>query len=83
MIRNVRKLRKPPAAELGEHFALAGYRIRENAVKGRDAVGRDNEQFIAEIEDFADFAAAKFGDAGKVAGQEIHVRNQEIKILRA
>ena len=34
-------------------------------VEGGEAIGRDEEERLAEIEDFAHFAAAQFFDAGK------------------
>jgi hypothetical protein len=49
-----------------QDFPFLGNPIRHNAVEGRDPVGGDNEQRIAQIEDFPDFAALQLAKAWKI-----------------
>ena len=59
-----RGLRKPEMRELGQHLALARDAIGHDAIEGRNAVGSNKEQAVAQVEDFPHFAALQPGDAG-------------------
>ena len=60
------ELAKPERGNLIQNGAFLRNRIGENDVEGREAIGSDEEQGFAEIEDLADFAGAEFGNAGQV-----------------
>ena len=51
---------EPKRGELIQHCALVGNRIRQNHVEGRKAIGHDEKECIAKIENFAHLAAAHF-----------------------
>jgi hypothetical protein len=63
---------EPEGREAVEHLAFSGDGIWQNAVEGRYPVGCNKQKILSEIEDFTDFAAAEFLDAGQVAVDEIH-----------
>ena len=56
---------KPKRGQLIQDRAFARNRIWENDVKSRKPIGRDEKQGVAQIKDFADFAAAKLFYSGK------------------
>ena len=56
-------LREPEIGNLREHLALARDAVGHDDVEGRDAVGGDEQQAVAEVEDFAHLAALEFFDA--------------------
>jgi hypothetical protein len=58
-------LREPEIGNLGEHFAFARDAVGHDDVEGGDAIAGDEQEAIAEVKDFADFAAADFLDARK------------------
>ena len=64
------RLREPEIRNLREHLAFARNAVGHDHVEGRDAVGRDEEQTVAEIKDFADLAAFELLDAGQVQCQQ-------------
>ena len=51
---------------LREHFAFARNAVGHDDVEGGDAVAGDEQEAVAEVKDFADFAGADFFDAGQV-----------------
>ena len=51
---------------LREHLALARDAVGHDDIEGGNAVAGDEQQAVAEVEDFADFAAAEFFDAGQI-----------------
>ena len=55
---------------LREHFAFARDAVGHDDVEGGDAVAGDEQKTVAEVEDFADFAAADFFDAGQIELQD-------------
>ena len=57
---------EPEFAERGEDAAFFGNRIGQDHVERADAVGGDEQQRVAEIEDFAHLAALEFLDAGNI-----------------
>ena len=57
---------EPELAQRGEHAALFGNRVRQNHVERAEPVRRDEQQRVAEVEHFADFAAFQFGHAGQI-----------------
>src|SRR5665213_3429315 len=67
MIRHERgKFLKPEMRDLREHFAFARNAVGHDDVEGGDAVAGDEQEAVAEVEDFADFAGANFFDAGQI-----------------
>ena len=50
---------EPERRELREHLALVGNAGAEDVVERGDAIGRDDQQVLAEIVDVADLAAAR------------------------
>ena len=52
---------KPLVRHGREHGALARDRVGEDVVKGRDAVGRDDQQAVVQVVDVPDFAAIEQG----------------------
>src|ERR1017187_3202012 len=67
MIRHERrKFLKPEMGNLREHLALARNAVGHDDVEGGDAVAGDEQEAVAEVEDFADLAGANFFDAGQV-----------------
>ena len=64
---------EPECGKPVQDGAFAGNRVGHDAVEGRDAIRGDEEEAVAEIENFAHFAAADFRDAGQVASEELHV----------
>ena len=57
---------EPEMRNLREHLALARNAVGHDDVEGGDAVAGDEQQPVAEVEDFAHLAAAEFFDAGQV-----------------
>ena len=51
--------REPEVRELRQHGALVRNPVRHDHVEGRDAVGRDHQQAITEIEGVAHLPAPK------------------------
>jgi hypothetical protein len=51
MIRNEVELIEPECRNLGEDFALVGYRIGEDAIEGGDAVCGHEQKVVFEIKD--------------------------------
>ena len=67
MIRHDRAgLVKPEMGELREHDPFERNPVGQDAIERRDAIGGDQEQTIAEIEDVTDFAALEFPDAAQI-----------------
>ena len=60
-----RRLREPEIGNLREHLALARNAVGHDDVEGREAVAGDEQQPVAEVEDFAHLAALEFFDAGQ------------------
>ena len=60
------KFLEPEMRDLREHFALARNAVGHDDVEGGDAVAGDEQQAVAEVEDFADLAALEFFDAGQI-----------------
>jgi len=63
---------EPEGGETVEHFPLAWNGVGKDAIEGRDSIGGNEQEMFAKVKDFADFAAAEFFDAGKIACQKIH-----------
>jgi hypothetical protein len=63
---------KPERGELREHLAFARDGIRQDAVECRDAIGGDEKQVFAEVENLAHFSARDFANAGKIESEQIH-----------
>ena len=61
---DVGELPKPKMGEHCQHFAFARDAVGHDDVVGADAVAGDHQEAVAEVEHFADFAAADFGDSG-------------------
>ena len=51
---------------LRQHFAFARNAVGHDDVEGGDAVGGDEQQTVAEIENLADLAAFHFLDSGQI-----------------
>src|SRR3954470_1661467 len=65
---------KPEGGDLIQDGALLRDRVRQNDVEGRKAIGGNEEERVAEIEDFTDFSGAEFWNAGKVeVAQRAHL----------
>ena len=62
MIAHESEALKPKRRNLIQDRAFEGHRIRQDAVEGGNAIGRDEEERLAQIKYFADFAAAEFWD---------------------
>ena len=75
MISDRGKLLEPESGDLVQDRAFVGNRIRQNDVESGEAVGRDEEQRLAEIEDFAHLAAAQFGQVRKIERDKSFVRH--------
>ena len=52
--------------EQGQHFALARDAVGHHDIVGADAVAGDHQEAVAEVEHFANLAAANLGDTGKI-----------------
>jgi len=63
---DVGKFAEPKVGEHRQHFAFARDAVGHDDVVGADAVAGEHEEAVAEVEHFADFAAADFGDAGEI-----------------
>ncbi len=63
---------EPEGGQAGEDVALARDGIGEDAVKGGNAVGSDQEEVVADLKDFADFAGGDFSDSREVQGVKEH-----------
>ena len=70
-------LREPEIGNLREDLAFARDAVGHDAIERRDAVGGDEEEAVAEVKDFADFAAFDFADAGQVELQERFVQHEQ------
>ncbi len=57
---------EPESGNLIEDRPFIRDRVGQNNVEGGKAIGRDKEEGIAEIEDFAHLAAAQFRQAGQI-----------------
>src|SRR6266480_3125702 len=77
---------KPERGNLIQNGTLLRNRIGQDDVEGGQTIGRDKEERVAEIEDFADFAGAQFRNAGKFeiaqrrheqSGKQEHRKNQK------
>ena len=66
MRNDVRELLEPEKRKLRQHAALIGNRRGENDVEGREPVGGDDQQAIAELVDVANLAAAAKLQSGKI-----------------
>ena len=60
------RLCEPEVGDLGQHFAFARDAVGHDDVKGGDAVGGDEEQAVAQVEDLAHFAALELAHAGQI-----------------
>ena len=49
---------EPEGGELGEYFALVGNAGAEDVVERRDAIGRDEQQPVSEVEEVTNLAVA-------------------------
>ncbi len=56
---------EPEVGDLGEDFAFARDAIGHVDVEGRNAIGCDKEEILAEVKDFADFAGFDFFNPGQ------------------
>ena len=56
-------LREPEIRNLREHLAFARNAVGHDDVESREAVGGDEQQAVAEVEDFAHLAALELFDA--------------------
>ena len=65
VIRDRRKALEPKGGERVQDGAFARDGVGQDAVEGRNAIGRDEQEVLAEIEDFADLAAGEFADSGE------------------
>ena len=70
MRHEIAEMIEPERRELREHFALVGNARPEHVVERRDAIGRDDEQVLAEIVDVADFAAPRERETGEIRFEE-------------
>ena len=61
---------EPEAGELREHAALVRDARPQHVVEGRDPVGGDDEQLIADLVDVAHFAAAVERQAIEIGVEE-------------
>ena len=57
---------EPERRELREHLALVRDARAEDVVEGGDAIGRDDQQLVAEIVDVAHLAASGKCESGKL-----------------
>src|SRR4051794_25754425 len=65
MIRNKAESFEPERRDLIQDRAFTGNWIIEDDVERREPISRDEEERVAEIKNFADFAAAQSGEAGQ------------------
>ena len=72
VILDKRETLKPEVRNCREDSALVRNGVRQNAIEGANAIGRDEQQMFAEIENLAYFAARDFGDAREIESEEIH-----------
>ena len=83
MVRHERgKFLKPEMRNLREHLALARNAVGHDDVEGGNAVAGDEQEAVAEVEDFADFAGADFFDAGQIELQNWFVHGARKIIFR-
>ena len=61
---------EPERRQLRQDLALVGNARAEDVVERRDAIGRDDEQVVADLVDVADFAAAVQRQAGQGSFEE-------------
>jgi hypothetical protein len=66
MIFYERESPKPERGNLVQDRAFLRNRIGQDDIEGRQPIGGDKEESVAEVEDFTDFAGAEFADARKV-----------------
>ena len=57
---------EPVVGEHREHFALARDAVGQDDVVGADAVAGEHQEAVAEVEHFANLAAADLGDTGEI-----------------
>ncbi len=68
---------EPKRREPGEHRALAGNRVRHDAIERGNAVRGDKEKPVAEVEDLPDFSAPEFRNARQVTACDFHSRAED------
>ena len=61
---------EPERRQLREHLALVGNARAEHVVEGRDAVGGDEQQRVAKVEDVADLAVTLRGESVQTRFEE-------------
>ena len=61
---------KPEAGKLGQHPALVRYAFAHHDIKGGQAVGGDDQQFVAEFINVPDFSSRKELDTGQIRFQQ-------------
>src|SRR5690606_32230275 len=61
---------EPPEADLVENDALARDPVRQNDVEGRQPVGGDQQQRVAEVEYLADLAGGEMGKRESVDARD-------------
>jgi len=71
--RQVAQKVEPENRELGQHFALVRDAGGQNVVESRDAVGGDDEKFVAHAIDIAHFAASM-----KISARKIRFQNDRV-----
>ena len=64
---------EPEMGDLGEHLALAGDAVGQDAVERRDAVAGDEQQGVPQIEHLADLAALHLRHAGQLQPEQRNV----------
>ncbi len=69
MRRQVRDSTEPEGRQLRQHAALVGDARSKHVVERRDAIGRDDQQMVAEIVHVADFSAARERQAREIGFQ--------------
>jgi hypothetical protein len=62
----IRDLTEPEGRDLGEDLSLVRDGVIHHHVKGRDAIGGDDEQGLTQVVDVADLAPAFEGEAREV-----------------
>ncbi len=81
MVRHERgKFLEPEMGNLREHFAFVRNAVGHDDVEGGDAVAGDEQEAVAEVKDFADFAGADFFDAGQIELQNWFVHGAKNKV---
>ena len=81
MIFSKGELLEPKRRDLVQHRAFSWNGIGQDDIESGKPVGRDEEEDVAEIKDFAHFTAAQFRDAGQVDSAErrrVHEVNNDL-----